>query len=283
MTTLITKLKTISSRNANTVILLRPQRRRTILPIRAQNQIPRIQLGSCNTIPRRQNATRVPRNSLPVLGTSTHNPRLRRPRRGHRRNLCCGCSSNSSGARHGRRNAHTIPFIAPKRRPTVFPRGPQHRVPRIQLRSRDAVPRRKHSTRVPGNGLRLFITARHNARLRRPRSGHGRGFRRYRRYRRRRSNAHAVPLVRPKRRPAVLSRGPQHRVPGVQLRVRDAVPRGEGVAEIACLRLRVLVARGWDAAGLGGVGRCHGCGGARSDAVVLAGPEVGGAVGAVES
>lgn len=98
----------------------------------------------------------------------------------------------------------------------------------------------------------------------------------------RRCNAHAVPFLAPERRPAVLAGAPQDRVPCVQLRIGDAVPHGEGVAKVARLRLGVLVAAGGDA-GLCRARRRDGCCRPYTNAVVFAGPEVGRAIGAVES
>lgn len=194
-------------------------------------------------------------------------------------------------------HANTVVLICPERRSAIFSVRAEDRIPRVQLRRRDAVIGSKVVAANPSSRFRILVTTRHDARLRRPgrRDPHGRAsgaacFRSGSSGGRRRAgglgaDADAIILVGPQRRAAACAVSSKHAVPGVELGRRDGVARGKGLAPVAADGAGVLVAVARDTRlrRARGGHRRRARRRPRADAVVLAGPERRGAVGPVEA
>jgi hypothetical protein len=148
-------------------------------------------------------------------------------------------------------NPNTIILITPKLRITILSPPTQHKVPIIQLSSRNTRPLRKSYTVPARVGHEVFIAICRDATLRRSWCCYlcTRGFLRGWRGGRWRGggNANAVVFLAPELGGAVLARGAEDGVPGVELGEGDAGARGEGWAGAAGVGFEVGGAGGYDA------------------------------------
>lgn len=82
-------IKASSNAYADTVVLIRPERRRTLTTTDSQYRIPRIEVRRRDTVASRKRATGIPFDGGGILDALCRYAGLRRPRGSHTCGFCC--------------------------------------------------------------------------------------------------------------------------------------------------------------------------------------------------
>lgn len=162
-------IKAYSSAYADTVVLIRPERRRTLTTIGSQYRIPRIEVRRRDAVAGRKRATGIPFDGGGILDALCRYAGLRGPRRSSR---TCGFRRRrrlERGARYRRRRGtDTVVLAGPERGAAVLAAAAQDGVPTVQLGGGDAVAGGKGGTDISGLCRGVFGAVGNYTRLRRP-------------------------------------------------------------------------------------------------------------------